>query len=155
MRREGSTRVIRLRASRVDELERFDRLDRQEHARRFVLATGLARHRELFRDDAVTYLSIETMDGTFCGYFILVHEQEVETVEFRRIIIDASARGVGQTAIGLMEDFCRTRLKAKRIWLDVFDDNTRGMHIYEKLGYRRFREEAVEDRKLLFYEKPL
>ena len=147
--------MVILRPSRIDELERFDTLDRQLHARKFVNQTGIAGHHELYSDVRVTYLSIENGSGELCGYFILVLEPDSEAIEFRRILIDKSQRGIGQAAIAEMESYCRTHFQAKRIWLDVFDDNEVGMHIYEKMGYRRFAEEPAEDRKLLFYEKAL
>ena len=54
-----------------------------------------------------------------------------------------------------MESYCKTEFNVKRIWLDVYEDNEIGMHIYEKMGYERFKEKLVEGRKLYFYEKAL
>ena len=130
-------------------------MDRQAHAKRFVLPTGIERHRALYADPHVTYLSIEDETGAFAGYFILVKEGDSGTVEFRRILVDADKRGVGQAALAEMERYCRETLGASRLWLDVFDDNAIGMHIYAKLGYRQFREEPAGARMLLFYEKSL
>ena len=109
----------------------------------------------LLTGDGAATLSIEDAAGAFCGFFILVKEGDSGTVEFRRILVDADKRGVGQAALAEMERYCREALGAARIWLDVFDDNAVGMHIYEKLGYRQFREEPAGERKLLFYEKSL
>ncbi|HKJ54338.1 MAG TPA: GNAT family protein [Gammaproteobacteria bacterium] len=54
-----------------------------------------------------------------------------------------------------MESYCKANFKAKRIWLDVYEDNEIGIHVYEKLGYERFGEERVDGRKLYLYEKTL
>ena len=54
-----------------------------------------------------------------------------------------------------MERYCKTVLGVDRIWLDVFEDNEIGIYIYEKLGYKRLKEETVTGRRLFFYEKPL
>ena len=89
------------------------------------------------------------------GYFVLVLEPESQSLEFRRISIDQSSRGVGQTAINEMERFCGDNFSVQRIWLDVYQDNVIGRHVYEKLGYKQFNEELREGRKLLFYEKTL
>jgi RimJ/RimL family protein N-acetyltransferase len=147
--------MISLRASKTEELAIFDELDRQSHARQYVIQTGLAAHQESFSDPCVTYLSIENSDGEFCGYFILAHEPDSDSVEFRRILIDKNKRGIGQAAISEMESYCQRQFNAKRIWLDVFEDNEIGMHIYEKAGYKRFKEELYEGRRLYFYEKAL
>ena len=54
-----------------------------------------------------------------------------------------------------MEEYCRERLGRSRIWLDVFEFNQRGQHIYQKLGYRRFDQGEVEGKVLFFYDKLL
>ena len=54
-----------------------------------------------------------------------------------------------------MEDFCRDTLECNRVWLDVFDFNPRGMHVYRKLGYRLLGEENFEGRRLLAFDKIL
>ena len=147
--------MISLRPSNRDELEIFDEMDRQEHARNFVIQTGIETHQNYFRDPKISYLSIENSRGEFCGYFILVLEAVSGSVEFRRILIDQKQRGIGQAAIAEMESYCKNKFKVRRIWLDVYEDNEIGMHIYEKMGYKRFREKPVEGRKLYFYEKAL
>lgn len=147
--------MISLRLSRTEELEIFDEMDRQAHARKFVIQTGIETHREYFSDPKISYLSIENSRGEFCGYFILVHEADTDSVEFRRILIDQEHRGIGQAAIEEMENYCKENLSAKRIWLDVYEDNEIGMHIYEKMGYVRFKEEPAGNRSLFFYEKAL
>lgn len=146
--------MIELRLAREDELETFDALDRQGHASRFVVQTGIDTHRENFSRPDITYLSIER-EGEFCGYFILVREAERDSVEFRRILIDRDRRGIGQAAILAMERYCQQQWNPKRIWLDVYEDNEIGRHIYRKLGYAPFRQEIVDGRKLLFFEKQL
>ncbi len=73
------------------------------------------------------------------------------SVEFRRVVIDEQQRGVGQTAIRLMEQYCAQDLKRQRIWLDVYAANARGRHIYEKLGYTLFNKSS--DETVLYYEK--
>ena len=146
--------AIELGLARKRDLEIFDRMDRQSHASQFVIQTGLATHRQNFNNPCIFYLNIES-DGEFCGYFILVREAENDSVEFRRILIDQHRRGVGQAAIGAMENFCRQEWNPKRIWLDVFEDNEVGRHIYQKLGYVQFRQEIFDGRKLLFFEKQL
>ena len=147
--------MILLRPSKRDELETFAGMERQAHANRFVNPTDLETHQNNFDNGEVTYLSIENSSGEFLGYFILVVEPDTESVEFRRILIDQNKRGVGQIAIAEMENYCRERLNVKRIWLDVYEDNAIGMHIYEKMGYKQFDVELVGGRKLLFYEKTL
>ena len=147
--------MVSLRLAKKEELEIFETLDRQEHARRFINKTGLKVHQTNFDDPDITYLSIENPHGVFCGYIILIEEVDTASIEFRRIIIDQNQRGIGQVTINEMEIYCRKEMGAHRIWLDVYDDNELGIHVYEKHGYKRFKEELVGERRLLFYEKAL
>lgn len=147
--------MILLRPSSKNELVVFDHIDRQGHAKNFITQIGLKAHEDYFAEPNVTYLSIENGEGELVGYFVLVVELGSRSLEFRRISIDATKRGVGQFAIKEMENFSKKKFDVKRIWLDVYEDNQIGRHIYEKLGYKRFKEEMNDGRKLLFYEKTL
>ena len=147
--------MIHLRPSKSEELEIFDALDRQQHARNFVNQTGLKTHQKNFIDPRITYLSIDNSNDEFCGYFILALESDAGSIEFRRILIDQQQRGIGQAAIIEMENYCKRNFNARRIWLDVYSNNVIGMHIYEKMNYERFKEKPVEGRKLYFYAKAL
>ncbi|MBO2649734.1 hypothetical protein I6M51_10365 [Shewanella algae] len=53
----------------------------------------------------------------------------------------------------LMEEYCLNELNASRIWLDVFDINEVGRHIYQKLGYCEFDTTEVNGKRLLFMQK--
>ena len=145
--------AVSLRVAQVEELEILDAMDRQDHASRFVIQTGIEQHRRNFSDPDITYLCIENEQGQLCGYFILVVEPGGETIEFRRILIDQNQRGIGQNAIEAMEDYCCRRWHPRKIWLDVYEDNEIGLHIYPKLGYRPSGETYVDGRKLLFFAK--
>lgn len=130
-------------------------MELQSHAKAFINGTDLAVHESDFDNNQIIYLSIEHSEKGLAGYFILSTTPGDTTIEFRRILIDQHLCGVGQIAIGLMESYCREILKASQIWLDVYEDNHKGKHIYEKLGYEFFEEAEFEGRKLLYYKKLL
>ena len=147
--------MIKLRESKQEELETFMKMEQQPHAKAFINGTDFVTHQRNFKDRNITYLSIISKNGDLAGYFILAFASTKNEVEFRRILIDQHHRGIGQVAISKMETYCREKLGYKSIWLDVYEENVKGMHIYEKLGYKRFREEKYNGRKLLFYKKSL
>lgn len=130
-------------------------MERQAHAQAFVNSSSVETHRRNFADKNIVYLSIENEVGRLAGYFILALEADRKTVEFRRVLIDEDERGIGQEAIMEMELYCKKQLGADRIWLDVYEDNQKGKHVYEKLGYKRFKEGKSGDRVLFYYEKSL
>ena len=147
--------MILLRPSSKNELVVFDQIDRQGHANYFITQIGLKAHQDFFDEPNITYLSIENDKGELVGYFVLVVESCSRNLEFRRISIERTKRGVGQAAIKEMEQFSKKKFDVKRIWLDVYEDNQIGRHIYEKLGYKQFKENMKDGRKILFYEKTL
>jgi ribosomal protein S18 acetylase RimI-like enzyme len=147
--------MISLRKSHKAELKTFAEMELQPHAEAFINSVDLTRHDKDFETDNIIYLSIVNDNFELVGYFILAQEPDTNTIEFRRILIDQQQRGIGQIAIRKMESYCRENLSADRIWLDVYDDNHKGKHIYQKLGYQRFKEGEFEGRKLLYYQKTL
>ena len=146
--------MIELRPARSDELTAFRDMEQHPEAERFVAAEELAVHRERFQRPETRYLSILT-EGRLVGFILLLLDADGESVDFKRIVLAERGGGLGQVAIATMEEFCGSALGRTRIWLNVFEDNARGRHIYEKLGYREFRTEPFEGRTLHYYEKRL
>ena len=146
--------MIELRETRAAELAAICEMEQDVDTARFILPTTLEQHRRnLARKDTV-YLSIYR-HGKLVGFMVLVPEADGSSVEFRRIVVADKGRGIGQQAIAAMETYCRDTLQRDRVWLDVFDFNPRGMHVYRKLGYRLIGEENLDDRRLLAYDKIL
>jgi diamine N-acetyltransferase len=46
-----------------------------------------------------------------------------------------TSQGYGSDAIRALLGFGFGELRLERIWLDVYDDNARGRHVYERLGF--------------------
>jgi len=145
--------VITLRLSKAEELADFHDIERQSHAQPFLINYTLERHQQCFVDEEIIYLTIIHESFDLAGYIILAIEDQGKSIEFRRIAIDQNYLGIGQLTIQAMESFCQEALQAERIWLDVFDDNQKGMHIYEKFGYQRFGEQDEGGRNMYLYEK--
>lgn len=132
----------------------FVAMEQADDARRYVMAYSLDEHLRRMDDPGIIYLRILDR-GALAGFFLLALDPDGTSVEFRRIVVATRDRGIGQAAIARMERFCQAELRRRRIWLDVFEDNHRGRHIYEKLGYERFDARDYGDRRLLLYQKAL
>ena len=146
--------MIELRPSLSAELANFSAWEQDEDSRDYVTPYTLEQHQLEYARDDIVYLSI--YDGeSLAGFFILVLEPDQASVEFRRIVVAEKGAGIGQSAIACMETYCRDELRRSRVWLDVFDFNQRGRHVYEKLGYKYFDSGTLRGEKLLFYEKSL
>jgi RimJ/RimL family protein N-acetyltransferase len=132
----------------------FAALEQAPDTREYVAAYPEAEHRRKMDDPDLIYLRI--LDhGEVVGFFILALDPDGRSIEFRRVVIAPERRGIGQAAIRAMEDFCRVELRRPRIWLDVFEDNHRGRHIYQKLGYQHYGQGSYDGRPLLLYHKDL
>lgn len=146
---------ITIRESNASELTEFAALEQQNHASPFINQLSLAEHRNLFDEPLVIYLTVVSSINSIAGYFIIALDADKTTAEFRRVVIHERHLGIGQQAIGQMEQYCRNKLNCSAIWLDVYQDNAKGIHIYEKLGYQFDRSEAVGERVLRYYSKRL
>ncbi|TGG89382.1 GNAT family N-acetyltransferase [Natronospirillum operosum] len=132
----------------------FAAMEKAVDTEQYILPYTEAEHAHNMMDPSFVYLRILDADE-LVGFIILFLDQDMTSVEFRRIVVSAKGRGIGQSAIAEMEQFCLSVLHRQRVWLDVFEGNSRGRHIYEKLGYKYCGEGEHEEKKLLIYEKML
>lgn len=145
--------MIELRISTINEIPEIIKFEHSNDTSNFILPYTSKKHMLEMAKDNVVYLSVYESQ-LFLGFIILVLENN-GTVEFRRIVVDSKDKGFGQAAIKKMEEYCRSSLKRNRIWLDVFEKNSRGQHIYKKLGYRLFKSDIYKGQCLLYFEKNL
>ena len=146
--------MISVERALIEDAEFFARLEQGTDTKQYILPYTEAEHARRILDPSFVYLRILDA-GKLAGFFILVLDSDRSSVEFRRIVVSDKGKGIGQSAIAAMEQFCRTELQRTRVWLDVFEYNSRGRHVYEKLGYERYGENNHESGKLLLYQKRL
>ncbi|MBT2774280.1 GNAT family N-acetyltransferase [Halomonas sp. ISL-60] len=132
----------------------FAAMEQAEDTKQYILPYTEVEHAQNMLAPSFVYLRILDADE-LVGFMILVLDLDMVSVEFRRIVIRAKSRGVGQSAIAEMEQFCLSVLQRQRVWLDVFEYNSRGRHIYEKLGYKNCGQGEHKGKKLLIYDKEL
>jgi len=130
----------------------FARLEQVADTKHYILPYSEAEHAHNILDPSFIYLRILEAEK-LAGFFIFVLDTDQCSVEFRRVVVSEKDKGIGKLAIAAMEYFCRTNLKRTSIWLDVFECNNRGRHVYEKLGYERYGESEHQCGKLFLYQK--
>lgn len=69
------------------------------------------------------------------GYALLTHDEKNRSLELRRIALSALEKGYGSELILGIHEWGFEELSIHRLWLDVFENNARAIHLYEKLGY--------------------
>jgi RimJ/RimL family protein N-acetyltransferase len=145
--------MITIRNSKFNELKILFAMGSQDHVGTFLSHKLLETHENDFAINNIIYLSIVSGPGLLAGYIILSKEDESKSVQFKRILIDEKHLGIGQEAILVMERYCVSELNISRIWLDVYENNAKAKYVYEKLGYKQFKEGTENSKAVLFYEK--
>jgi diamine N-acetyltransferase len=150
----GAVAAITLARASADDAAAFAGMEQEADTEEYIYPSTEAEHRRGMQDPGLVYLGIRE-GGDTIGFIILALEPDGRSVELRRIVVSRRGRGIGQAAITLMEELCVSKMGRTRVWLDVFEHNLRGRHIYEKLGYRKFTDTTHDGKRLLLYEKDL
>ena len=58
-----------------------------------------------------------------------------KSLELRRITVNQKGLGFGRESLQLLKKLCFRKLNCHRLWLDVYDDNTRAIKFYESEGF--------------------
>jgi len=144
--------MVNLRASSEKDISTFIEMEKSDGTALYITPYSFQQHQQEMRQSEVIYLSIMSNEA-LAGFIILATNADLVSVEFRRIVVASKGNGIGQLAIEAMEVYCTDVLNCSRIWLDVFESNKRGQHIYQKRGYRKFKSEPYGDNILLYMEK--
>jgi RimJ/RimL family protein N-acetyltransferase len=145
--------LISIEDTKAEELKAIQQMERNEDTSRYIISYSLERHRAEFQKPDVFYKSIYNKTGNLAGFMILVLDSDEISLEFRRIVISDKGKGYGKRAVSLVDRICTEEFGKSRIWLDVFDFNNRGRHIYESLGYRFVKTSNYQGKILKIYEK--
>ncbi|AOT08628.1 GNAT family N-acetyltransferase [Pseudoalteromonas luteoviolacea] len=143
--------MIELAPALPEHIDAFVVMEQHSDTTPFIIPYTNAQHQAEMRNQDTIYLSIYS-NKALSGFFILVRHANTE-IEFRRVVVDSKCRGIGQQAIAQMEQYCIAHFDTQRIWLDVFESNQRGLHIYNKLGYRQFKTALHQGQPLILMEK--
>jgi len=112
-------------------------LERTPIAREFVGQWNEDRHlAALLSGDARYYVS-ETGSGEIQAYAILRGIlEDSRSIELKRVVVAVPGRGLGRRILKELQRIAFEDLQAHRLFLDVFEDNSRARHLYESLGFR-------------------
>jgi len=83
------------------------------------------------------YYVSETDSGEIEAYAILRGlSEDSRSVELKRVVVAIPERGLGRRILRELQRITFHEFGAHRLFLDVFEDNSRARHIYESLGFR-------------------
>lgn len=145
--------VIIIDDTRHDEIPAIMKMESDEDAAEFVTQFSAERHGRDLRDPDIVYKSIYDENRALIGFIILLLDPDAYSVELRRIVVTPKGRGYGRRTMALVDCVCRDEIGRRRIWLDVFEFNSRAQRVYEHSGYRQFGTAEYDGKPLRLYEK--
>jgi diamine N-acetyltransferase len=115
----------------------------------FVGQWSKERHLATMAGSDARYLVSESDSGDLAAFAILRGLAETSgSIELKRIVVANPGQGLGRNMLAELLRIVFEDLRAHRLFLDVFDDNSRARHVYESLGFQYeglMREAALRD----------
>jgi diamine N-acetyltransferase len=125
-----------LRPALDSDVPRIVALERQAAARRFVGQWSEERHLATLTGGDARYFVSDAESGDLQAYVILRGLLEDSgSMELKRIVVADPGKGVGRQILEELIHMAFEELKAHRLFLDVYEDNSRARHLYESLGF--------------------
>lgn len=103
----------------------------------FVYVWSKERHIQAINDKNWLHGIIKSKKSNqIIGYLLLDGIcSEHETIELTRIALNKKNGGFGRKTIILIKKLCFERYRCNRLWLDVFDHNSRAIHLYKSENF--------------------
>ncbi|MBS4535770.1 GNAT family N-acetyltransferase [Clostridium sp. D2Q-14] len=119
------------------DLDRIIEIERNKENSKYVFSWSKERHLEAINSSSEIHITIKLKeDDLIVGYVLLNNIGGAdESIEFRRIAIDKKGKGYGRESIKLIKKLAFEKEKCHRLWLDVYDDNHRGLALYLSEGF--------------------
>ncbi len=118
-----------------DDIEYVMRLERAEGNRDFVFQNTYEEHKSNIDSTENMLFIVQDRESSEKSAFILCsYKRPYDSFELRRIVIETKCKGTGSELITALIKYAFEVVKANRFWLDVFTDNERAVHLYNKLG---------------------
>lgn len=130
--------MITLKATSPSHITYILKIEEEEENQDFIIPYTRKQHEQIIQDRDALHLSVMNKEGKLVGFVILAGLQNSNNaIEFRRIVIAEKGKGYGSTVINYVKKYCFEKLKCHRLWLDVFDFNTKAQYIYLKAGFKK------------------
>jgi diamine N-acetyltransferase len=130
---------IGLRNAAVNDVDYIYQLEAHPENSRFVMAYSRERHIQVMEsEDEELFVIINKTTNDLLGFVILAGLTNPNlSMEFRRLVIADKGKGLGRQVVNLVVQYCFIILKFHRLWLDVYEDNLKGIHLYQSIGFRQ------------------
>jgi diamine N-acetyltransferase len=122
----------------VEDIPAIMEMERIPEYHSFVGNWSLEEHRQKLASEDCRYFVADHASGKMAGFAILRGlASPHRSIRLQRIVVAEAGAGMGRFMLTGILDYVFRERKAHRLWLDVFETNTRAQHVYESLGFRR------------------
>ena len=125
-----------LRIATVADIAAILALEGSPIPRQFVGQWSEDRHRATLTSGDARYYVDE--DWGRVGAYVILRglSEDSRSIELKRVVVGAPDRGSGRRILTEILRIAFRELGAHRLFLDVFEDNSRARHLYESLGFK-------------------
>jgi diamine N-acetyltransferase len=129
---------MKFRSAIAADIAQICRLETLPQFRTFVGSWPPDEHLKNLTDPDASYLVAEDEQGNIAAFAILRGLlSEHRAVELKRIVVGSPNQGTGNRFLAEIADRACGDYGAHRLYLDVFVNNDRALHVYEAFGFRK------------------
>jgi RimJ/RimL family protein N-acetyltransferase len=138
-----------LRPATTEDIPAILALERLPASAQFVGQWTEGRHLATLMSPDACYYASESENSDLRAYVILRGLAESSgSIELKRLVVHPAGQGLGRRILGEVLRIAFEEFHAHRVFLDVFDDNARAIHLYSSFGFVEeglMREAAIRD----------
>lgn len=130
--------MLLLKPSTFTDIPTIIQWEKDPQNKRFIFQYSEKEHHEVIKNPDQLHLKIIDNQGIMVGFIILrgINNPHL-SVELKRIVIQEKGKNYGKIALQLIQKKVFDQLGKNRLWLDVFTDNPRAIHVYNSVGFEQ------------------
>ena len=125
-----------LRIATIADIPAILALEGNPVARQFVGQWSEDRHRAALTSRDARYYVSETGSAIDADVILRGLAEDSRSIELKRIVVAAPGQGLGRRILTDIIRIAFRELGAHRLFLVVFEDNSRARHLYESIGFK-------------------
>lgn len=130
-------RLVLIDANEAD-IEAIMEMENHEDNRNFIWQGTYHEHKkEIESSDCMLFIVKEKHTGSTVGFTLNFMDNKSNRFELRRFAVTKKGVGYGREVLTSLIKFAFEELKMNRFWLDVFQDNKKGIRLYESIGMHK------------------
>lgn len=134
--------MLQLKPTTYQDISTIIQWENDPQNKEFIFQYSEKEHQEVIKNSDQLHLKLIDNQGIMIGFIILRGLNNPHlSIELKRIVIQDKGKDYGKKALLLIQQIVFEQLEKNRLWLDVFTDNPRAIHVYKSVG---FEEEGIK-----------